>query len=285
MAVTPVTLGRAYGPYSFYPPLSATPSITSASCSRWRHRGSGRVDVHQNLRVWTHALPGRPVPLPMFATSAGPPIPRAWTAVGAPLEFFVAAHSRRAWPCFDDQCWARARVLLVDAARDCLFLADTDLYRLLHDPTSGDRRQDLQRYDDAARLHRILGRRNAYRHPSHVRRPGGRRWLQIHPLDIHCAGRNSDPDDGLHHLRFGRDRRAASRRAGPVRLARGAAVEQPDHARFSPFLRDAGFRRRRRAHQHELPAQRDHPQYTVGHRTFSPHLRRRDRDHVFCHRL
>ena len=125
----------------------------------------------------------------------------------------VAAHSRRAWPDLDDQCRAGARVLLLDAARHRLFLADSDLYRLLHDPAARDRRQDLQRHDDAARLHHVPGRRDADRHPSHVWRPAGRRGLQIHPLHIHRAGRASDPDHGLHHLRFGRDRGAAARRA------------------------------------------------------------------------
>ena len=46
-----------------------------------------------------------------------------------------------------------------------------------------------------------------------------------------------------------------------------------------------GLRRRRRHHQHELPAQRDDPQHAVGHRALPPHLRRRHRDHVLHGRL
>ena len=46
-----------------------------------------------------------------------------------------------------------------------------------------------------------------------------------------------------------------------------------------------GLRRRRRHHQHELPAQRDRAQHAVGHRALPPDLRRRDRHHVLHDRL
>ena len=41
---------------------------------------------------------------------------------------------------------------------------------------------------------------------------------------------------------------------GPVRLDQGAAVGQPDDAGGGVLVRHAGLRRRRRPHQHELPA-------------------------------
>ena len=78
---------------------------------------------------------------------------------------------------------------------------------------------------------------------------------------------------------------AAARRQGPVRLGQGAAVGQPDDAGGDLLVRHAGLRRRRRHHQHELPAQRDDPQHAVGHRALPPDLRRRDRDHVLHGRL
>ena len=91
--------------------------------------------------------------------------------------------------------------------------------------------------------------------------------------------------DRVHDRGLGGDRGAASRRQGPLRLGEGAALGQPGDARGHPLVRDAGVRRRRRAHQHELPAERDGAQHAVGHGPLPPDLRRRHRDHVLHRRL
>ena len=44
-------------------------------------------------------------------------------------------------------------------------------------------------------------------------------------------GVGADAADGVHDRRLGRDRRAAARRQGRLRLGEGAAVGQPDDAR------------------------------------------------------
>ena len=72
---------------------------------------------------------------------------------------------------------------------------------------------------------------------------------------------------------------------GTLRLGQGPAVGQPDDAGGDVLVRHARLRRRRRHHQHELPAQRDDPQHAVGDRTLPPHLRRRHRHHVLHGRL
>ena len=59
----------------------------------------------------------------------------------------------------DDRRRAGARALLVDAARDRLFLADPGLHRVLHDGAARDRRAALQRHDGAAHLRPVPGLR------------------------------------------------------------------------------------------------------------------------------
>ena len=166
-----------------------------------------------NLSAWKRDNPGRPVPLAMFANVAGSYL-WALDRGRRGARDAVPDHAGRARPERHDRCRAGARVLLLDAARDRLFLADSDLHRLLHDPAARDRRPALQRHDGADRLHPVPGRCDADRHPSPVRRSAGRRRLQIHAFGVHRAGRAADPADRLHDLRFGRDRRAPARRAG-----------------------------------------------------------------------
>ena len=60
---------------------------------------------------------------------------------------------------------------------------------------------------------------------------------------------------------------------------------QPDDAGGDVLVRHARLRRRRRHHQHELPAQRDDPQHAVGDGPLPPDLRRRHRHHVLHGRL
>ena len=88
MAVTPVTLGRASVLYTFYPPLIGDPfyyiGVVLVVVGSWVWVALMSI----NMRVWKHANPGRPVPLPMFANVAGSYL-WAWTAVGAALELLL----------------------------------------------------------------------------------------------------------------------------------------------------------------------------------------------------
>ena len=68
---------------------------------------------------------------------------------------------------------AGARVLLVDAARDRVFLADAGLHRVLFHRASRDRRAPVQRHDGARGLRAVPRVLDADRHPSPVRRSAG----------------------------------------------------------------------------------------------------------------
>ena len=115
-------------------------------------------------------------------------------------------------PALHHRCRPVARVLLLDAARHRLFLADADLHRLLHDLSAGDRRAPVQRRHGAHRLHPVRRSGDADRRASSLCRSAGRRRLQVHPVRLHGAGGAADPGDDLHDLRVRRDRRPAARR-------------------------------------------------------------------------
>ena len=104
----------------------------------------GRADVDQP-GVWKRDNPGAPVPLAMFANVAGSlslGLDRGRRGARAA----VPDPAGGARPHRHDRCRAGARVLLLDAARHRLFLADADLHRLLHDRAAGDRRPAVQRH-------------------------------------------------------------------------------------------------------------------------------------------
>ena len=133
----------------------------------------GRADVGQSLHAWKRDNPGAPVPFAMFATVAGSYL-WGWTAVGAALELLFQIIPVALGLTQHDRCRAGARVLLLDAARHRLFLADADLHRLLHDRSARDRRPAVQRPDGADLLHPVPRRRDADRRASPVRGSGGR---------------------------------------------------------------------------------------------------------------
>src|SRR5215471_3432121 len=188
----------------------------------------------------------------------------------------VAQHNRRR---------VGARLLLVDIACHRLFLADAGLHRLLHDRTEGDWRPAIQRYDGPDRLHPFPCCGDADRHSPRIRGSTDRFRFQIPALGVYGTRRVADSTDRVHDLRIGRDRRAVAGRQRCPRMARGAAVAQPHHARGCPVLRHAWLWRRRGADQYELSAQCHRPQHAMDHRPFPSDLRRRDRHHVFRDRL
>ena len=175
MAIVPVALGRRLGALHLLPAADRQPVLL-------HRRGPGR----RRLVDLGRADVGEPVPLEarqsrragaardvrqcrrLLSLGAGPRSARRSNCCSrsCPVALGLTQHDRRR---------AGARVLLLDAARDRLFLADADLHRLLHDRAAGDRRTAVQRSDGADRLHPVPGRRDADRHPPPVRGPAGRR--------------------------------------------------------------------------------------------------------------
>jgi cytochrome c oxidase subunit 1 len=84
-AATAVASGAASILYTFYPPLIGSPfyyiGIVLVVVGSWIWVALMAI----NLREWRKLNPGQPVPLPMYANTAGAYL-WAWTAVGAALE-------------------------------------------------------------------------------------------------------------------------------------------------------------------------------------------------------
>jgi len=84
-AVVPVALGRDSVLYTFYPPMVGNPfyyiGVVLVVVGSWIWVALMSV----NLRLWKRANPGEPVPLAMFAATAGAYL-WAWTSVGAAIE-------------------------------------------------------------------------------------------------------------------------------------------------------------------------------------------------------
>ena len=118
-----MALGRASVLYTFYPPLVGNPfyyiGVVLVVVGSWIWVALMAV----NLRLWKRDNPGRPVPLAMFAATAGAYL-WGWTAVGAAIESVVPHPAGGAGAHKHDQCRPGARVLLLDSARHRLFLAD-----------------------------------------------------------------------------------------------------------------------------------------------------------------
>ena len=166
-----------------------------------------------NLRAWKKENPGATMPLAMFGNVAGAYL-WAWTSVGAAIEILVLILPVALG--FKDTIDAgpRARLLLVDAARDRLLLADAGLHRVLHDRAARDRRPALQRHDGARRVRAVPRVLDADRHPPSLRRSAGRRGLQVRARGDDGDGVGADAAHRVHDRRLGRDRGAAARRQG-----------------------------------------------------------------------
>jgi cytochrome c oxidase subunit 1 len=84
-ASAPVALGRASVLYTFYPPMIANAfyyiGVVLVVVGSW----VGVALMGVNFTAWKRANPGKPVPLAMFATTAGAFL-WGWTAVGAAIE-------------------------------------------------------------------------------------------------------------------------------------------------------------------------------------------------------
>ena len=226
MAMVPVALGRASVLYTFYPPMIGSPfyyiGVVLVVVGSWIWVALMSI----NLRAWRKANPGEPVPLAMFGNVAGAYL-WAWTSVGAALEVLLPDPARGARPERHHRRRTGARVLLLDAARHRLFLADADVHRLLHHRAARDRRPAVQRHDGPGRLRPVPGVLDADRHPPPLRRPAGRRRLQVRPCGDDRDGGGADPAHGVHDLRLGRDRGAPARRRGPFGWIKALPWDNP----------------------------------------------------------
>lgn len=88
VAMVPVSMGLASVLYTFYPPMIGNPfyyiGIVLVVVGSWIWVALTSI----NLYAWKRANPGKPIPLPMFANTAGAYL-WGWTAVGAALEILL----------------------------------------------------------------------------------------------------------------------------------------------------------------------------------------------------
>ena len=173
-----MALGKASVLYTFYPPMIAQPVLLPRRRARRRRLVDlGRADVDQPARL-EEGESGRD------RAARDVRQRRRRLPVGVDLgrrggRGAGADPAGRARLQGHDQRRAGARVLLVDAARHRLLLADAGLHRVLHDRAARDRRAALQRHDGARRVRAVPRVLDADRHPPPVRRPAGRRRLQV----------------------------------------------------------------------------------------------------------
>ena len=179
MAVIPIVIGHASVLFTFYPPLTASP---------WFYIGLVLVVVASwiwcvlmivAMREWKRENPGRPVPLAMFATVANA-VMWLWTTVGVAVELLFQVIPAALGLVQTIDVGPVAHAVLLDAARDRLFLADPGLYRVLHDGAARRWRTALQRHDGPADLHSVPDLQPAGRHASSADGPRARQRIEIH---------------------------------------------------------------------------------------------------------
>jgi cytochrome c oxidase subunit 1 len=187
-AMVPVSLGLASVLYTFYPPMIGNPfyyiGVVLVVVGSWIWVALMSI----NLAAWKRANPDKPVPLAMFANVAGSYL-WAWTAVGAALELLLQIIPA-----------AIGLTSTIDAGLSRVFFSWT-----LHAIVYFWLIPAYIAYDGPHLLHPVSGRIDAHRHASHVRRPAGRRGLQVHPFRVHSARRHTDFAHRLHHLRLRRN--------------------------------------------------------------------------------
>ena len=199
--------------YTFYPPLSGSPfyyiGILIAVIGSWIWIGA---TWSRNFGRWKRDHPGLPVPLAMFATTAGALL-WAWTSLGVGSEIIFLILPKRLRLDVHDRRRPRPRAVLLDPARHRLFLADPGLHRVLYAVSAGGRRSALQRQDGAHRLPccSFSRCRSAFIICSLIRRSAP---ASSSSNRVHRHGRRADAAHDLHHLRVARDRRPPARRPG-----------------------------------------------------------------------
>ena len=271
MAIATVAAGHATVLYTFYPPLSGSPYyyIGVSHRSHW-FLDLGRVDGFA-----FRALEARPSGLAGAAGHVCHHGGRA--ALGLDLA------GSRSGDCLPDpaQCLRLDRhdrsrprpcAFFMDPARDRVFLADSDLHRILRTAAAGGRRTAVQRQAGSHRVPAIADLLDADRPSSSVCRSADRRRLQVSPHGVYRHGRRADTAHDFHDFRLARDRRALARRSWRAGLDRRIAVGSPARAGFCVCVADAGPGRCGRIDQHELRIEFDHPQHAMGDGPLPPDL-------------
>ena len=284
MVLIPILLGDASVLFTFYPPLTASPSfyigLVLVVVGSW----IWCVLMLVAMREWKRENPGRPVPLAMFATVANA-VMWLWTTVGVAVELLFQVIPAALGSGADRRCRSCANAILLDAACHRLFLAHPGLHRVLYDGATRGRRTSLQRHDGPPDLYSVPGLQPAGRNASPDDGPAAWQWLEVHPGAADSLRVGADAADDFHHLSVAGNCRPPARRPRRFRLDRGAALGTADRARDRIGFRDARLRRFRRAHQHGLRHECDGAQYVMGHGALSSDFRRLGRHHVFRHRL
>ena len=284
LAAGAMAAGKASVLYTFYPPMIASPiyyfGVVLVVVGSWIWVALMSINLH----AWRKENPGATVPLAMYGNLAGAYL-WAWTSVGAAVEVLV---------------------LILPASLGLTDTINAGLARVLFSWT----------------LHAIV---YFWLMPAYIafytlfpRAIGGRLYSDTMgrvafalflvfsmPIGIHHLF--ADPQVGagfkfvhaamtamvsiptlLTVFTIVASAEIAGRLRGGTRNLRldpRAAVGPADDAGGDVLVRHARPRRRRRDHQHELPAQRDGPQHAVGDGPLPPDLRRRDRHHVLHGRL
>ena len=283
-AAATMALGKASVLYTFYPPMIASPfyylGVVLVVVGSWIWVALMSI----NLRAWKKENPGATVPLAMFGNVAGAYL-WAWTSVGAAVEVLVLILPA-SLGLTDTINAGLARVLFSWTLHAIVYFwlmpAYIAFYTIVPRAIGGRLYSDTMGrvafvlflvFSMPIGIHHLfadpqVGAGFKFVHAAMTAMVSVPTLLTVFTIvaSVEIAGR----------LRGGK---------GAVRLGQGAAVGQPDDAGGDVLVRHARLRRRRRHHQHELPAQRDDPQHAVGHRALPPDLRRRDRHHVLHGRL
>ena len=284
LAAVTMALGKASVLYTFYPPMIASPfyylGVVLVVVGSWIWVALMSI----NLRAWRKENPGATVPLAMFGNVAGAYL-WAWTSVGAAIEVLVLILPA-SLGLTDTINAGLARVLFSWTLHAIVYFwlmpAYIAFYTIVPRAIGGRLYSDTMGrvafvlflvFSMPIGIHHLfadpqVGAGFKFVHAAMTAMVSVPTLLTVFTIvaSVEIAAR----------LRGGK---------GAVRLGQGAAVGQPDDAGGDVLVRDARLRRRRRPHQHELPAQRDDPQHAVGDRPLPPDLRRRDRHHVLHDRL
>ena len=126
-----MAVGKASVLYTFYPPMIASPfyyiGVVLVVVGSWIWVALMSI----NLRAWRKENPGATVPLAMFGNVTGAYL-WAWTSVGAAVEVLVLILPASLGLTDTIDAGLARVLLLVDAARHRLFLADARVHRVLH---------------------------------------------------------------------------------------------------------------------------------------------------------
>ena len=144
MAIATVATGHATVLYTFYPPLSGSPyyyiGVLIAVIGSWIWVAL----MVSHFGRWKRDHPGLPVPLAMFAITAGALL-WAWTSLGSRSGDCVPDPAQCLRLDRHDRSRPRPRALFMDLARNRVFLADSLLHRILCTAAASGRRTAVQR--------------------------------------------------------------------------------------------------------------------------------------------